>query len=244
MEWDSWSNMHVALVDCLNASTLVNDPMVMTREELNWKGTVLPTPSPSPVELIINDNEGYGFTTYASDPIGDPWVLYADTSGKSYFGFHHYNNMPGNGSDVAIWNFTVPSSGIYDVYAWWRADSYRPTDVPFTINYTGGSSTVRVNQTQNGSRWNLLGTFNFQNTGSIVVSDNVTNGRDIVADAIRLVYKNSCIPADVNCSGYVNWEDLKTVISKFKSTDAASDVNRDGKVNLLDAGAVILNFGK
>jgi hypothetical protein len=60
--------------------------------------------------------------------------------------------------------------------------------VPYTIYSLEGASTVRVNQQINGGRWNPLGTFAFRDEGAVVVSDDVSSGQDIVADAIRLVY--------------------------------------------------------
>ena len=60
--------------------------------------------------------------------------------------------------------------------------------MPYTINHLNGSTTVRVNQQTSGAQWNLLGTFEFQDQGSIIISDDVSSGRDVVADAVRLVY--------------------------------------------------------
>lgn len=74
------------------------------------------------------------------------------------------------------------------MYAWWWEGNWRPKDVPYTIHHLGGSETVRVNQRTNGGQWNLLGTFDFEGEGSVVVSDDVSSGEDVVADAVRLVY--------------------------------------------------------
>ena len=36
-------------------------------------------------------------------------------------------------------------------------------NVPYTVHYAGGATdTVTVNQENNGAKWNLLGTYNFQ----------------------------------------------------------------------------------
>jgi hypothetical protein len=61
--------------------------------------------------------------------------------------------------------------------------------VPYVVNHLGGSTTVRVNQQINGGQWNLLGTFGFQEQGSVMVYDDVSSGHDVVADAIRVVYQ-------------------------------------------------------
>jgi hypothetical protein len=78
--------------------------------------------------------------------------------------------------------------GRYEVYAWWWEGNWRPTDVGYTVNHLGGSTVVAVNQQTNGGQWNLLGTFEFLDQGSVVVSDDTSTGQDVVADAVRLVY--------------------------------------------------------
>lgn len=140
-------------------------------------------------ELIIDDTDP-GFSTSSFQ---DAWQEYIEVGGQHYVGTHYYNRQIGTGEDVATWSFTVPQPGRYQVYVWWWEGSWRPTDVPYTINRLDGSvvissTTVRVNQQVNGGQWNFLDTFDFQSQGSVTVSDNVSSGRDVVADAIRLVY--------------------------------------------------------
>jgi hypothetical protein len=130
--------------------------------------------------VIIND-------THPGFSVQGDWREYTDQAGQHYGSTHRYNEQPGTGQDTATWSFTVPRPGNYNVYAWWWEKAYRPSDVPYTINYHSGAARVEVNQQINGGQWNLLGTFYFENEGSVVVSDDVSSGKDIVADAIRLV---------------------------------------------------------
>ncbi|MBN1217920.1 MAG: hypothetical protein JXM69_03240, partial [Anaerolineae bacterium] len=149
------------------------------------------TPTPESLEEIIIDNNDPGFfTSYAQDV----WQEYPQDGGQHYDSSHYYNREVGTGQDTATWSFTVPKPGNYDVYAWWWEGSWRPSDVPYTINYAGNSTTVRMDQRINGSQWNLLGTYYFENGGSVTVSDDVSSGQDIVADAIRLVYRSEASP--------------------------------------------------
>jgi hypothetical protein len=141
------------------------------------------TPAPAPDELIIDDSD----PTFSTTSAGDPWIQYAHVGGQHYGDTHYYNRVVGEGKDVATWAFAVPRPGPYNVYAWWWDGSWRPNDVPWTINHLGGATTVRVNQQVSGARWNLLGTFPFQGEGSISVSDGASSGSDIIADAVRLV---------------------------------------------------------
>lgn len=161
--------------------------------------TNTPTPTatltPNPSELII-DNSDSGFSTNFSQ---DAWHEYTEVGGQHYGDTHYFNSQIGTGQDVATWSFTVPQPGRYDVYAWWWEGSWRPTDVPYTVNHLGGSTTVRVDQQASGGQWNLLGTFDFQDQGSVEVSDDVSSGQDAVADAVRLVYLGPLRPATPTC---------------------------------------------
>ena len=87
-------------------------------------------------------------------------------------------------SFTATWQPNITQAGNYRVYAWWVANPSRPTNAPYNIQYNGGSQTIPVNQRLNGSKWNLLGTFNFAagNSGYVQLNDN-TNGY-VCADAI------------------------------------------------------------
>jgi hypothetical protein len=184
----SWSPAIDGGVDLGYARDLEGHPVpIGTGPDLGafeYQGTPAPTPTPDPNELIIDDRDA-GFLTSFSQ---DPWQAYTQVQGQHYGDSHCYNGQIGTGQDTATWLFTVPRPGRYKVYAWWWESSWRPTDVPYTINHLNGSSTVRVDQQTNGGQWNLLGTFDFQDRGSVVLSDDASSGRDMVADAIRLYY--------------------------------------------------------
>jgi hypothetical protein len=150
-------------------------------------------------ELIIDDADPAFSTVFSQDS----WQEYTAVEGQHYGDTHYYNRQIGTGEDTATWSFTVPQPGRYQVYAWWWEGSWRPTDVPYTINCLDGavvisSTTVSVNQQTSGGQWNLLGTFGFQDQGSVTVSDDVSSGQDIVADAIRLVYLEPLIYTSVS----------------------------------------------
>jgi len=77
------------------------------------------------------------------------------------------------------------AGGSYDVYAWWKAESNRATDAPYTIYYDGGDETVRVNQKINGSQWNKLGgpySFAAGSSGYVMLANNANNY--VIADAV------------------------------------------------------------
>ena len=101
---------------------------------------------------------------------------------------------------------------------------YRPEDVPFTIKHGLGSDTVEVDQRMDGGQWNLLGSFYFEDQGSVTVSDAVSSGSDVVADAIRLEYQGP---------------GRKKMLSRWGTSEIVFDENGDGRVNGLDWASLV-----
>lgn len=106
-----------------------------------------------------------------------------------YFGTNYRFTGPGNGSRQAIFTPTLPEAGTYEVFVWFFTSPASGTNVPHTVNFSGGSTTVLVNRqgSAGGGFWLSLGTFNFAagTSGSVVI----TNDADgfAVADAVRFV---------------------------------------------------------
>ena len=135
------------------------------------------------------------------DVVDDPEATFAGTwecPGYSLapdeYGYTSCVIEAGSGDNTATWIPDIPQAGTYDVYAWWwqASEEVGPINAPYTINYNSGSTTVRVNQTENGGQWNYLGTFNFSagTSGSVVLSGDA-DGAYVIADAIRVVNSNS-----------------------------------------------------
>jgi len=83
------------------------------------------------------------------------------------------------------WQPSIAQPGSYEVYARWTAHPNRADNAPYTITHADGSTTVTVNQRQNGGQWNLLGVFTLNASSTITLTD-VADGY-VIADAIRLV---------------------------------------------------------
>jgi cytochrome c553 len=134
--------------------------------------------SPNPVVII--DNPAAVF-----NPDGN-WST-SSTSPDRYGADFRYK-AGGTGSDTGTWTPDVTYAGTYDVYAWWVTGGSRATNAPYTINYNGGSETVRVNQKATTGQWNLLGTYPFAagTAGSVELSDGPGADGVVVGDAILL----------------------------------------------------------
>lgn len=132
---------------------------------------------------VIVDNTDSGFSASTN------WSVSTSTPG--YYGTNYRARATAAVSDSAKWTVTLPSDGTYDVYAWWTAGTNRSTTAPFIITHTGGNTTVNKNQQIDGSKWVLLGTWNFyQGTAQRVqLSCWTTTGYYVIADAVKFVKK-------------------------------------------------------
>lgn len=101
-------------------------------------------------------------------------------------GFHYSPWTSGQPTASAVYTATVEQAGKYDVFAWWGTHPNRATDTPYTIEYGETSDTVRVNQEENGGKWNELGSYELQ--AGETVSVTITNDANeyVIADAVRI----------------------------------------------------------
>jgi RHS repeat-associated protein len=92
---------------------------------------------------------------------------------------------PGAAPNTATWSLAVPAAGTWNVYARWTQHPNRATNAKYTVNHSGGSSVVTVNQMAGGGTWSLLGAFALE-AGTTTVS--VTDQADgyVIADAVMI----------------------------------------------------------
>lgn len=96
--------------------------------------------------------------------------------------------------DSAVYSPYLPRAGLWRVYIWYRSGSNRATDAVFVVRSIDGTRRFIVDQTSNGSVWNLLGEFHFSSGSGpwVVISDSGCAGsRVVVADAVMFVYVGS-----------------------------------------------------
>lgn len=129
---------------------------------------------------IIVDNAGSGFSASTN------WTL--ATSAADKYGSDYRYRTTAAISDAATFNYTAPSTGNYEVYAWWNQGSNRSTTAPYQISTATGTSTVNRNQQTNGGTWNSLGTFSINaGANTVKLSCWTTTGFIVVADAVKIV---------------------------------------------------------
>jgi hypothetical protein len=109
-------------------------------------------------------------------------------SGK--YGMNYYFHLTGTGQNTVRWTPSIASTGYYEVAAWYLEGSNRATNALFTIQYSSGVTTLRVNQTINGHQWYSLGTYLFSTgTGFVELSDESDQvSKYVIADAVKFTY--------------------------------------------------------
>jgi len=138
------------------------------------------------IDQIIDETDP-GFSL-----INGSWY-YEDNHGEGYGDDFYDTSVDGNfnhglNRHTARWTPTGLNAGSYKVYAWWRTIDNYSRSVTYTIQHSGTSHDVDVDQEENASRWNLLGTFAFTGGGSEYVELDHTpgnNGTHACADAVR-----------------------------------------------------------
>ncbi len=103
--------------------------------------------------------------------------------GNSYL--HDNNSVKGAKSIVYSPILTATD---YEVCLWYSSNGEnRSTNTPVTINHAIGTSTVIVDQTQNGGTWVSLGTFTFDGEDDTVVIGNTGTDGYVVADGVSFI---------------------------------------------------------
>lgn len=108
-------------------------------------------------------------------------------SSQRYGADYRYAN-PQAVSDAAWFKFDIPSTGNYEVYVWYPANSGYNASTPVVIATSSGNVTRNVNQQANGGTWVSLGTYNL--TGgdyNVVGVSRWTSGAGyVIADAVKI----------------------------------------------------------
>ena len=107
----------------------------------------------------------------------------ASTSVSGYQGHNYQYHRAGQGDNHFSWSIPAEPRS-YNVYTRWTSHPNRATNAPYTITHASGSTTVRVNQQQNGGTWHLLGTYTLDNNSRVTLTDQADGY--VIADAIRV----------------------------------------------------------
>jgi len=144
--------------------------------------------------LIFFANIQIGAVSSPDIILDDNMAAYVGTWGglssvvSGYYGIGYRYHSSGTGTNTATWNPVIPEAGTWEVFAMWSSLGNRAKDAPYTITYSGGSTTVDVNQEVAGGTWISLGAYSFDaGATTIVLSDDADDY--VIADAIKLEYR-------------------------------------------------------
>jgi hypothetical protein len=132
--------------------------------------------------VIIVDNAGAGFAIQAGD-----WGVCrgGDCTGTPYGADFRYADSS-CATCRARFDLVAPQAGSYELFVWWPRGADRATDTPFTIQSSGGTNTIKVDQRNNGDAWFWLQTLNVEVGEPVVVTVGETQTGFANADAVAL----------------------------------------------------------
>jgi N-acetyl-anhydromuramyl-L-alanine amidase AmpD len=144
-----------------------------------------PPPPPAAVDIVIDSNNGLNGVN-ASVYVSNAWTsATGPTDYETGYWWHSTQSI----SDAAEFAFYLDAPAQLTVEAWWTSGSNRSTAAPFVIYDASNDplGTVYVNQQQNGGKWNVLGTYQFEAGWNFVdLSVWAPLGFVVVADAVRV----------------------------------------------------------
>ncbi|OQY17910.1 MAG: hypothetical protein B6I36_08155 [Desulfobacteraceae bacterium 4572_35.1] len=162
-------------------------------------------------EIFVVDNQDAGYSENGN---------WSESGGSSdeYAASAKYTTHEG---DSASWNLNVPATDQYNVYAWWDCYNNRDQSAKYTIEHSGGSTSVYVNQREESgnvcNEWVHIGgpyTFDEGTSQSITVERHAAStGSSTLADAVML---------ESTSVSYANIDQTDTLLEKLY------DMNSDG----------------
>lgn len=119
------------------------------------------------------------------------WQYSTHTPPYVGIGYLHDQNSD-KGKKSVTWTPNIPKSGKYEVRLSHCHNVRRATNTPVTIVHASGETTIRINQQEvpkHGKLFRSLGVFKFKKgkAGSITISNEGTDGKYVIADAIQLL---------------------------------------------------------
>ncbi len=143
----------------------------------------------SAITPVIIDNTDAGYSD-----IGTGWTSAPahDTIYGSDARIHIASSDP-NSTNKAVWTFTVPMAGEYEVVIWYPylEGLTAAPDAKYTVYYDGGHQTITWDQGRQHGQWQMLGKYKFSSgySATVELSDYASPGSYVIADAVKFVYK-------------------------------------------------------
>lgn len=148
---------------------------------------------PRNVKFIVKDPKTLpGIVLDETDAVlNGKWQYSTHTPPYVGIGYLHDQNSD-KGKKSVTWTPNIPKAGKYEVRLSHCYNVRRATNTPVTIVHASGKTTIRINQQEvpkHGKLFRSLGVFKFKKgkAGSITISNEGTDGKYVIADAIQLL---------------------------------------------------------
>ena len=199
----SSSQVEFGLTPALNMATAEDSRLTTTHSVLVTglqPGTTYHYAVVSKTATNVDRSAGWTFAT-AGDLVMDntaaeftgSWSTGTTSLDKFGADYRFAGTVSGGSTASAIFTPTIDTSGLYDVFVWYPAGSNRTTNAPVVVNYTGGATMAKLNQTVDGGSWRQVGTNLLFRSGTgvnIRIANNAFESNKVVmADAVRLAYR-------------------------------------------------------
>ena len=139
----------------------------------------------------VRENLAYTRVVDNTDPdrffaSGTYWSSSAYSAQK--YGSNYRFARPAATTSTARFRVPLPTTGGYNVYAWWPANAAYNDRTTFRIRTTSGVVSKVVNQRQQGGRWVLLGVYQMEagDRWCVQVSNRSRGPGHIIADAVKV----------------------------------------------------------
>jgi len=172
------------------------DEIIVDNEDLGFK--VFNPPSKSLLKKLLKispaeESEKYSGVQFMRPP--SKWVA---TTNPLYFGKYirsAFYTKAGNGDRKVAWNSEIQESGSYDIYCYairmprrrGDRDEQRDEQYHYRVYHDDGEDEAILNLRDAETGWNLLGTYYLSSGPAKVELTNESQGRIVVADAIKWV---------------------------------------------------------
>ena len=183
--------------------------------------------------IVVDEADGSDYPDNGTYEEGGTWT---DTTsgqgyGKTVFPIEVGDNVFENGvyryastgtGSWARWTANFKSSGYRHVYVSYKTYTDRAEETVYTVNHSGGSTEVKVNQQHHGSTWVDLGSFYFEEglsatKGSVElnIDDNSSADSIIIADAVKFGGGMGILSRSGLVSEKPRWEEAAKVNIQF-----------------------------
>lgn len=205
------------LIEDIHTAEICNRYLIPLLENLGAEIVHCREPGEVPFDAVVDNDQG----TPAYVETG-AW----STSQSSGYQGSTYRFAGSNAiaeTATATWHLPVLVSGMYPVFAWFRASSNRTPAAHYRVTHSGGTTEVVVDQTVDDRTWAHLGTFWFdaQQGATVTLSNLSPNPGVVIADAVRLGGGTGSIARGGTTSQQPRWRECARYWTQFSGAPSS-----------------------